>query len=101
MSLFHDLFFKPYPASAHAEVTRLLDELVDIGKREDFLAERFTPGFNLQLRHIRAREIGERLNAIGGRALMEYAYRHVARKAGRVLADHLEYAWAEIGDWLR
>ncbi|MBI4928179.1 MAG: hypothetical protein HY835_10470 [Anaerolineae bacterium] len=104
MSWFQDLISKPYPGDKRDEVEKLLAELVQIGVREDYLSERPGAGFNTQCRHIRARAIGTRLNDIGGLALMEYAQRTVRRKTGkqgRTLADHLEYAWAEIGDWMK
>ena len=101
MSIFSSLFGKnPYPREQKAEVDRLLDELIRIGNTEDYLCETLTPGFNVQRRHIRAREIGKRLDEIGGFDLMEFAYNRVRKKSGKVLASHLEYAWAEIGHWL-
>jgi hypothetical protein len=99
MSFLQDLFSKPYPSEKAPEVERLLNELVSIGKRDDFLAERFTPGFNSQFRHVRARDIGKRLDEIGGLALMEYAHRYVRRKATKVLAEHLEYCWDGVAKW--
>ncbi len=95
-----DLFAKPYPAPHKAEVERLLEELVRIGTTTDYLSERPGAGFNSQCRHVRTREIGKRLNEIGGLTLMEYAYRHIERKNGSQLSSHLEYAWSEIGQWL-
>jgi hypothetical protein len=100
-----DLFSKPYPSQNKDEVENLLAELIDIGKRDDYLAERHLPGFNSQYRHVRARQIGQRLHAIGGLNLMLYAQRQVKRsvggKLGRSLSEHLEYAWADIGDWMK
>jgi hypothetical protein len=104
MSWLTDLISKPYPGELRDEVEKLLAELIEIGKRDDYLSERHLPGFNSQYRHVRARAIGKRLNDIGGLPLMEYAHRLVRRKtgkAGRALAEHLEYAWAEIGDWMK
>jgi hypothetical protein len=100
MQFFRDLFGKPYPSQNQPEVERLLEELVKIGKKDDFLSERPGGGFNSQCRHIRTREIGKRLDEIGGLPLMEYANRYVARKDGKALSSHLEYAWSEIGKWL-
>lgn len=95
-----DLFVKPYPSHAQQEVTRLLDELVRIGKNEDFLSERPGGAFNRESRHIRTRDIGKRLHDLGGLKLMEYANRHVRRKLGKNLSWHLEAAWKDIGDWI-
>jgi hypothetical protein len=33
--------------------------------------------------------------------LMEYAHRKVRKRVGKAEAAHLEYCWAEVGDWLR
>ncbi|GAP08807.1 MAG TPA: hypothetical protein DEQ80_06445 [Anaerolinea thermolimosa] len=104
MSWLADLLNKPYSSHHKVEVEKLLDELVSIGLRDDYLSERPGSGFNMQCRNIRARQIGTRLNEIGGLAMMEYAQRYVRRKAGklgRTLAEHLEYAWVEIGDWMK
>lgn len=104
MSWLEDLFIKPYPAHLKDEVDKLLAELLQIGVREDFLSERPGAGFNVQCRHIRARAIGMRLNDIGGLPMMDYAHRLVRRKSGKQgksLSEHLEYAWADIGDWMK
>ncbi len=101
MGFFDFLFGKrPYPASMHAEIERLIDELVRIGQKEDFLSERSGGSFNPQCRHVRAREIGIRLDQIGGVALMEYVLKKVRRRLGENLAAHLAYAWSEIGKWV-
>lgn len=100
MDFIADWLRKPYPSHARQDVERLLDELVRIGKTDDFLSERPGGGFNRDSRHIRAREIGERLNELGGVPLMEYAYRHVRRKLGKNLAWHLQAAWKDIGEWI-
>lgn len=91
---------KPYPAHAKEEVDRLVNELIRIGETDDFLSERPGPLFNFQCRHIRTRDIGKRLHELGGMRLMEYVYKKVQKKLGKVLASHLEYAWTEIGDWV-
>ena len=100
MDFITDLFVKPYPSHAQQDVTRMLEELVRIGKTEDFLSERPGGAFNRDSRHIRAREIGTRLHELGGVKLMEYANRHVRRKLGKNLSWHLEAAWKDIGDWI-
>jgi hypothetical protein len=103
MGFFQDLFFKPYPSDRASEVERMMDQLVKIGLTEDFLCERFTPGFNSQMRNVQARDIGKRLDEIGGMPLMEFAQRYVRRKAGRkqgkALSEHLEYCWDGVGKW--
>jgi hypothetical protein len=77
-----------------------MDELIMIGKTDDYLSERPGGGFNMQCRHIRTREIGSRLHEIGGFELMEDANNKVRKKLGVSLSEHLFYAWAEIGDWI-
>jgi hypothetical protein len=100
MHFITDLFVKPYPPHAEQDVKRLLEELVRIGKSDDFLSERPGGAFNRESRHIRAREIGKRLDEIGGLVLMEYANRYVRRKLGKNLSWHLEAAWKDIGEWI-
>jgi hypothetical protein len=100
MSIFN-IFKKPlFAAEFRPEVTRLVEELVVIGKKEGYLSERPGSGFNGQCRHRRAREIGSRLNEIGGFDLMVEVHKKIQKKSGKVLADHLEYAWSGIGTWL-
>ena len=102
MSIFDDLFGKkPFPNKNKEEVGRLLTELIKIGKTDDYLSERPGTPFNVQCRHVRAREIGKRLDEIGGFPLMEYVYHRVRKKTNVELAAHLEFAWSEIGTWLK
>lgn len=101
MGFLTDLFGpKPYPGQSKQEVDKLIAELLRIGELDDFLSERPGPPFNMQCRHIRAREIGKRLHEIGGLKLMEYAHKIVRKKLGSKLVSHLEYAWSEIGEWV-
>lgn len=100
MSFFDSLFKPaPFPPQSREKVTRLVDELITIGIKEDFLAEHPGNGFNAQCRHLRARAIGLDLFNVGGLDLMLWAYQKVKRKAGKVLASHLEYAWTDVGSW--
>ena len=102
MSILSDLFGKkPYSSEHKDEVEHLITELIKIGKTDDFLSERPGSPFNAHCRHIRARKIGQRLDEIGGFPLMDYAYHRVRKKTNVELAAHLEYAWAEIGTWLK
>lgn len=100
MSWLKDLIAKPYDTQHQQEVEQLITELVQIGKRDDFLSERPGAGFNSQCRNVRARAIGKRLDEIGGMPVMEYVFRQVRRKTSKVLGEHLEYAWDEIGKWM-
>jgi hypothetical protein len=79
-----------------AEFLALVTELTAIGNREGFLA--FRPGgrYNQQCRHIRAREIGMKLNMAGGSSLMRRVYDRVDCQNVRQLAA----AWDEIGHWV-
>jgi len=88
------------PAELKPEVNRMIEDLVRIGEREDFLSERSGGPFNSQFRHVRAREIGTRLDQIGGFALMEYVLKKVRKRVGAQLASHLSYSWTDIGKWV-
>lgn len=99
MGFLRDLFHKPYPSEQAQIVEKLLADLVRIGRTDDFLSERFTPGFNAQMRNIAARDIGKRLDEIGGLELMQYAHRHVRRKLSKVMGEHLEYCWDGVAKW--
>jgi hypothetical protein len=100
MNFIMDMISKPYPSHAQQDVERMLDELIRIGKTEDFLSERPGAGFNRECRNVRAREIGKRLDEIGGLPLMQYANRRIRRKLGKNMSWHLEAAWRDIGDWI-
>lgn len=90
---------KLFQSRDKAEVNRLVDELIRIGIKEDYLSEHPGGGYNLQCRHIRTREIGLRLSDIGGLPLMIWVYDRVRKKAGKTPASHLEYAWQDVGVW--
>lgn len=82
------------------EVQALIEELIEIGQKEDFLSERPGGAYDAQCHHRRCREIGKRLNAIGELSLMQYAYEKVRKKDGKTISEHLDYAWSEIGRWM-
>ena len=90
---------RPFPAGMASEVNTLVDELVTIGIKEDYLSEIPGMGYNAQCRHVRTRAIGKRLDEIGGNELMLWAFEKVKKKAGKVPASHLEFAWHEVGRW--
>ena len=103
MSFWRDLFaggMPAIPAQHRQEVDQLIEELTEIGRRDDFLSERPGGGFNSECRHIRTRAIGKRLNEIGGLDLMQAVQRRIRKKLGASLASHLEYAWDAIGGWI-
>lgn len=81
------------------EVDRLIAELIAIGRRDGFLSMQPGGKFNQECRHIRAREIGERLNTVGGMSLMQTAGYRVADALGPIPARELEAAWVGIGTW--
>ncbi len=103
MRLFDRIFGHPairkLSSQQKQDVNRLLDELVKIGKLDDFLSLHPGGQFNIQCHHIRAKQIGRRLNEIGGLPLMEAARAHVKRKLKAVMAEHLDYCWQGIGEW--
>lgn len=99
MNFLKDLILKPYPTHHARDVEILLKELISIGIESDFLSERPGGGFNGNCRNIRAREIGKKLDEIGGLDLMQWVYRQVRKKLGRNMAEHLEYAWDNVGPW--
>ena len=103
MSLFSRLFGEPEIRSLNAqnkaEVNQMIDELVKIGRMDDFIS--LTPGgpFDFQCHHREAKEIGRRLNVIGGIPLMMGVRQTIKHKLKDVLAEHLDHCWKGIGDW--
>jgi hypothetical protein len=98
-SLFGGGLPKNLDSHSREEAEKLIAELIVIGKRDDFLAERPGAGFDVQCHHIRTRQIGRRLNEIGGVALMQAARERIRRKLKLNMASHLDYAWTDIGGW--
>ena len=82
------------------EFDQLTAELIKIGKTDEYLTVEPSNKFNDDKRNIRAREIGLRLNEMGGKKLMQHAYSKVKTALGRVTARELEFAWDGIGEWL-
>jgi len=109
------------------EVNCLVAELIEIGRSEGFLTmppaegicgkcgskvvkkgrmvkctycgrEQNLDHFDKNYRHIRAREIGTRLNEKGGKKLMRAVYYRVDSATG--MGSELSHAWAYIGNWL-
>jgi hypothetical protein len=103
MSFFDKLIPVPLPkglsSSSRVEAERLIEELIGIGKRDDYLSE--TPGgqFDLHCHNTAARRIGQRLNELGGLDLMMAARQRIRKKLGMSLMSHLDYAWSNIGKW--
>ena len=89
-------FFQKYPHEYKQEVKNLTDELIKIGKTDDFLSERPGGQFDVNCRHIRAREIGTRLSEIGQTPLMESIVKTISKKCGKDIGGQLEFAWNGI-----
>jgi len=94
-------------AEAYADVSlgpeadTLVSELIEIGEREEgYLSDQPGGSYDENGKHVRAREIGERLNQLGGKDLMVAAAYRVKAALGSAAARYLESAWAFIGDWL-
>jgi hypothetical protein len=83
-----------------SEADSLIKELIQIGISQDYLSERPGGAFNAHCQNQRAREIGSKLDKLGGMPLMLQAFQKVQKKAGKTAASHLEYAWVEIGRWM-
>ena len=92
-------FSKPFPRQNNDEMNRFMDELEQIGKKEDFLSERPGGPFDRECRHIRTREIGQRIFDIGGADAMEWTIKKISKKSGKDLAAHLEACWYRIGNF--
>jgi hypothetical protein len=103
MSIWYKIFGHPVirqlPAPDKREVNRLLEELIKIGKMDDYLSLQPGGPFNVRCHHTGARKIGEQLNRIGGLELMHAARWHVKNKLKTTLAEHLDYCWQDIGEW--
>jgi hypothetical protein len=82
------------------EAEKLIVELIEIVRKDDYLSEHPGGLFNGQCHNIRARAIGRRLNEIGGLELMQTARERVRRKLKMTLASHLDYSWTDIGKWM-
>ena len=89
--------FPKYPREFKAEVERLTENLISIGKKEDYLSVRSGEPFDQNCRHKGAREIGNRFFAIGGIPLMEDRVRLIRRKVSKEGAAHLEACWRAVG----
>jgi hypothetical protein len=103
MSIFDSIFGDPAIRSldphAQQEANKLINQLIEIGVRDDYLS--LTPGgsFDYQCHHRDAKAIGVRLNELGGESLMLAARKKVKRQLKSTLAEHLDYCWQGIGDW--
>jgi hypothetical protein len=84
--------------SLGTEADSLVTELIEIGRTCDFVSDS-GDSYDGNGYHKRAREIGIRLNEIGGMELMLSVYCRVVAKLGPGLGRSLEVAWGYIGGW--
>lgn len=80
-----------------AEVEKLTPELYHIGLSDGYLSMEQGGKFDDNCRNIRAREIGERLNEMGGCHLMREVHSKIQQMQGP--ARQLESCWGYIGIW--
>lgn len=103
MSIFNRIFGEPEIRALNprdkAEVKKMIDQLITIGKMDDFLS--IAPGgpFDHQCHHRDAKNIGRRIHEIGGVPLMFAVRQTVKHKLKDVLAEHLDHCWKGIGSW--
>lgn len=86
--------------SLDREVERLVDELVEIGHEGGFVSTGGPKAYDSYGVSLRAREIGQRLNEMGGLRLMKNAWWRVrlALSPGPASRD-LDIIWNRIGEW--
>jgi hypothetical protein len=90
---------KDLDTSSRMEAERLIEELIGIGQKDDYLSEHPGGQFNSHCHNTDARRIGQRLDELGGLDLMMAARQQVRKKLGTILMSHLDYAWSDIGKW--
>lgn len=103
MSIIDILFgytaIKQLSSHQQKEVEKLIRELIKIGNSDDFLSLNPGGSFDIQCHHRHARDIGKRLNDMGGVPLMMAVRNRIQRKLKAVMAEHLDHCWKGIGDW--
>jgi hypothetical protein len=103
MSIFDKLFPNPLPKelshAARQEAEHLIMDLIGVGKKDGYLSEHPGGQFDFHCHNLEARRIGQRLNVLGGLALMQAARERIRRKLGMMHMSHLDYAWSDIGKW--
>ena len=103
MNLLTLLFGEPsinaLDAHRKAEVKTMIEKLMAIGRTDDFIS--LAPGgtFDMHCHHREAREIGKRLNDMGGVPLMFAVRNSIRSKLKDTLAEHLDHCWKDIGQW--
>jgi len=81
------------------EIEKFLNELMGIGQTDGYLSMQPGGKFNDKSRNIRAIEIGQGLNKIGGMDAMRLAGAAIRQFLGSAKARELEYCWDGIGSW--
>jgi len=100
-------FFKPRTekinpqekTDSSSEISKLINELMEIGRDDGFLSDVPGDNFNENCRNIRAREIGAKLHELGGFNLMQEVYYSIRKSLSVAHAAELEVAWKSIGLW--
>jgi hypothetical protein len=77
-----------------------LEELIRIGRSSGYVGSPGGP-FDEHHNNIRAREIGDAYNKIGGMDLMLEVHARVVRSLGPVKGRELEACWGGVGAWMR
>ncbi len=97
--LFGDPAIRNLSGHQQEEVKKIINDLIRIGKQDDFIS--LSPGgdFDIRCHHRQARDLGKRLNDMGGLDLMMAVRMRIRRKLKSVMAEHLDHCWKEIGDW--
>ena len=89
-------------AGESGELGKLVRELIGIGRATSYVGTPDGTFYDEHHCHIRAREIGARLDQLGGMELMRAAHEQVARElAGTARARELEACWGGVGRWMR
>jgi len=87
-------------AQALSEKTiALVRELIQIGETDGYITEQVDPKFDNRLHNIRAKQIGNALNSLGGAEVMHTAAEMVRERLGTA-ADDLALVWNGIGEWI-
>jgi hypothetical protein len=82
------------------KIDNLIDELIEIGHSDGFLSTKAGGKFDRNRQNIRARQIGQNLNEIGGLRLMKLAWWRVRFMLSPGPASReLDIIWNLVGNW--
>jgi HEAT repeat protein len=79
-------------------ISALVEELIEIYRTEGFLSLEPGGAFDDRNHHIRAKQIGRELDALGGLEVMRAAGYRVVERTG-CYESELGYLWSGIGSW--